>query len=74
MLGMSEIGSEFPSVLLPGIMTLFLITKRMRAPSRGLDNRDDSLYFLLFAGLICEQPFEWYPGLGEVENFLIPDW
>lgn len=74
MLGMSEIGSEFPSVVLPGIRTLFLMTNRMRAPSLGLDNRDDFSYFLLFAGLICEQPFEWYPGLEEVENSLIPDW
>ena len=57
-----------------GIKTLFLMTKRMRAPSLGLDNRDDFLYFLLFAGLICEQLFEWYQGLEEVENSSILDW
>ncbi|WP_179195677.1 hypothetical protein [Bacillus sp. OV166] len=73
MMAMCVIGSESTAVLL-GIKTLFFMTKRMGTPPLDSDNRDDLLFYLLFAGLIYAQLFEWYHGLGDVESFSILDW
>jgi hypothetical protein len=52
----------------------FFIIKRMEEPPLGLDNRDDPLFYPLFADLNGVSLFEWYQGLGEVESSSFPDW